>query len=70
MEHSMALTFRTIGIERLRVITDGAGITTLVAGHGCPLRCKYCLNPQCFEQSATAEYTVEELIKEVAIDDL
>ena len=66
----MALTFRTIGIERLRVITDGAGITTLVAGHGCPLRCKYCLNPQCFEQSAAAEYTVEELIKEVAIDDL
>ena len=66
----MALTFRTIGIERLRVITDGAGITTLVAGHGCPLRCKYCLNPQCFEQKATKEYTVEELIQEVAIDDL
>ena len=64
------LTFRTIGIERLRVISDGAGITTLVAGHGCPLRCKYCLNPQCFEQKATKEYTVEELIKEVAIDDL
>ena len=64
------LTFRTIGIERLRVISDGAGITTLVAGHGCPLRCKYCLNPQCFEQKATKEYTVEELIQEVAIDDL
>ena len=66
----MALKFRTIGIERLRVINDGAGITTLVAGHGCPLRCKYCLNPQCFEQDANAEYTVEELIEEVAIDDL
>ncbi|MBR5931707.1 MAG: radical SAM protein [Lachnospiraceae bacterium] len=67
----MGLKFRTIGIERLRVINDGAGITTLVAGHGCPLRCKYCLNPQYFEQPGpVAEYTVEELIREVAIDDL
>ena len=67
----MELKFRTIGIERLRVINDGAGITTLVAGYGCPLRCKYCLNPQCFERSEpVAEYTIEELIKEVAIDDL
>lgn len=29
--------------------TDGRGITTLVAFHGCPLRCAYCLNPQCHE---------------------
>ena len=65
------IKFRTIGIERLRVINDGDGITTLVAGHGCPLRCKYCLNPQCFErQQPVAEYTVEELIRELAIDDL
>ena len=27
--------------------TDGHGITTLVAFHGCPLNCRYCLNPQC-----------------------
>ena len=36
-----------IGISRLRMNTDGHGITTLVAFHGCPLHCKYCLNPQC-----------------------
>ncbi len=35
-----------IGICRHRLATDGEGVTTLVAFHGCPLRCKYCLNPQ------------------------
>ena len=36
-------------ISRLRMGTDGKGITTLVAFMGCPIRCKYCLNPQCHE---------------------
>ena len=36
-----------IGICRHRLATDGEGVTTLVAFHGCPLRCKYCLNEQC-----------------------
>lgn len=36
-----------IGICRHRLAVDGAGVTTLVAFHGCPLRCKYCLNSQC-----------------------
>ena len=35
------------GVSRLRMGTDGNGITTLVAFKGCPLHCKYCLNPQC-----------------------
>ena len=29
--------------------TDGSGITTLVAFMGCPLKCRYCLNPKCHE---------------------
>ena len=29
--------------------TDGSGITTLVAFIGCPLKCRYCLNPKCHE---------------------
>ena len=41
-----------IGISRLRMNTDGHGITTLVAFHGCPLHCKYCLNPQCLNPSS------------------
>lgn len=36
-----------LGIDRLRMGTDGNGITTLVAFYGCPLKCKYCLNPKC-----------------------
>ncbi len=35
-----------IGISRHRIVTDGDGVTTLVAFHGCNLHCKYCLNPQ------------------------
>ncbi len=41
-----------IGISRLRMGTDGHGITTLVAFHGCLLRCKYCLNPTCLDPNA------------------
>lgn len=36
-------------ISRLRMGTDGSGITTLVTFMGCPLRCKYCLNNKCHE---------------------
>lgn len=31
-------------IDKHRISTDGQGVTTLVAFHGCPLRCKYCFN--------------------------
>lgn len=37
------------GISRLRMGTDGCGITTLVTFMGCPLKCKYCLNRKCHE---------------------
>ena len=43
MENGLA---RIIGIARHRLSTDGDGVTTLVAFHGCLLRCRYCLNPQ------------------------
>ena len=33
-------------LSRHRLGSDGAGVTTLAAARGCPLRCKYCLNPQ------------------------
>ena len=34
-------------ISRLRMGTDGEGVTTLVTFVGCPLKCRYCINPQC-----------------------
>lgn len=37
---------KIIGIARHRLSTDGDGVTTLVAFHGCPLCCRYCLSPQ------------------------
>lgn len=36
-------------ISRLRMGTDGKGVTTLVTFMGCPLKCRYCLNPKCHE---------------------
>ena len=60
-----------IAISRHRLSTDGAGVTTLVAFHGCPLRCRYCLNWQCWEpEHIWREVDVEELLSELMIDDL
>ena len=42
----MKLLFPSIGYSRLRMETDGEGVTTLVCAQGCPLRCKYCINPE------------------------
>ncbi len=57
--------------NRHRMATDGEGITTLVAAHGCPLRCKMCLNPQCFDESTAVKHlTADELYNIVKIDDL
>ena len=36
-----------MGVDRLRMGTDGNGITSLVTFYGCPLKCRFCLNPQC-----------------------
>lgn len=60
-----------IGISRHRLGTDGRGITTLVAFHGCPLRCKYCLNKECWEpEDRFKRYTPHSLYNELKIDDL
>ena len=68
---SSELIGRMIGISRHRLAIDGEGVTTLVAFHGCPLRCKYCLNPQSLSKDTQClERTVEELIDEVRIDQL
>jgi pyruvate formate lyase activating enzyme len=60
-----------IGVARHRLAVDGQGVTTLVAFHGCTLRCQYCLNAQCLKPdgfSRTA--TPAELLDEVMIDNL
>ena len=60
-----------ICINRLRMETDGDGVTTLVAAKGCPLRCKYCINADVLsEKIPFHEITPEELFDRVKIDDL
>ncbi len=60
-----------IGISRNRLATDGIGVTTLVAFWGCPLSCRYCLNPQSLEEMAiTRILTTEELYHLVKVDEL
>ena len=60
-----------IGISRHRIGVDGAGVTTLVAFHGCPLSYKYCLNPQALSPKGVwKRFTPEELFHKVKKDDL
>ena len=60
-----------IAINRHRLTTDGEGVTTLVAFHGCPLHCQYCLNTQCLQADGVwCRLTPGELYSEVEIDDL
>ncbi len=62
---------KIIGVSRHRLSTDGEGVTTLVAFHGCPLRCRYCLNPHSLAGGDMfREYTTEELYDTVVIDEL
>lgn len=64
-------TSALIGLSRHRIGVDGVGVTTLVAYHGCPLDCKYCLNPQTLSPKGVwKRFTPEELFHEVRKDDL
>lgn len=60
-----------IAISRHRMQTDGKGVTTLVGFYGCPLRCRFCLNPQSFAPGTkVTHYTPKELYERVKIDQL
>ncbi len=60
-----------ITMDRLRMETDGDGVTTLVAAMGCPLSCKYCINRNLLaEPKRCRNITPEELLKMVRIDNL
>ena len=60
-----------IGINRHRIGMDGEGVTALAAFHGCPLHCRYCLNPRCLDPKAPVRlYTPESLYQALLIDNL
>lgn len=65
------LTAPIYGISRHRILRDGDGVITLVAFSGCPLKCKYCINPQSNTlESAKYNLTAEELYHKVNVDNL
>ena len=59
-----------LGLARLRMGTDGTGVTTLIAGAGCPLRCRWCINEKLLREAPAENVTAAELIGRVEIDDL
>ena len=58
-------------ISRLRMASDGAGVSTLVAFYGCPLQCRYCANWICHDENAERKYyTPENLVNVLSQDDI
>lgn len=63
--------FALFALARHRIATDGEGVTTLAAARGCPLRCKYCLNPLALEAGAPARMVTPAQLYDMArVDDL
>ena len=63
------LKYPLLALSRHRMEVDGEGVTTLVAGAGCPLSCAYCINKSLLRQ-APSFVTAAELYEKVRIDDL
>ncbi len=60
-----------MGIDRLRMGSDGNGITSLVTFYGCPLKCRFCLNPQCHKDLSSITFSKpKEVFDVVATDEL
>lgn len=63
-------------ISRLRMATDGQGVSTLISFYGCPLHCKYCVNESCHEEGRLrdgvprAAYTPGELLEVLRKDEI
>jgi len=67
----MTPTFPMAAMSRLRMATDGDGVTTLVCAWDCPLRCAYCINKFTWDENTKREnLTPEELYDRVKLDSL
>lgn len=61
--------FLILGIDRHRMMTDGKGITSLVALAGCPLSCPYCINRELLRDTGRLEkVSPQKLAEWLAID--
>lgn len=66
-------TLPVFGIKRHRMTSDGTGVSTLVGAYGCPLQCRYCLNPHAWNPETLKKCThmsPEALYEKVKIDAL
>lgn len=71
MTGNMKVQADIAAVSRLRIAVDGEGLTTLVAFMSCPLRCRYCLNPQTLDpDSPHRTFTPEGLYEAVRKDEL
>lgn len=52
-------SFETMGLH------DGPGIRTVIFFQGCPLRCKYCHNPDTWDTGINHEYTIDQIVNKV-----
>lgn len=67
----MEQTAPIITCSRLRMQTDGQGVTTLVCFYGCPLRCHWCINAFSFApDTKRTEMTPQQLFDQVKLDQL
>lgn len=64
-------SMEVIGISRHRIDTDGSGVRTLIAVNGCPLRCKYCINPHSWNGNGKVNnYSAFDLVGFLNVDEL
>ena len=60
--------------DRLRMATDGVGVTTLVGAYGCPLSCRMCINPRTWAPAEAGKgyewVTPEQLYEKAKQDNL
>ena len=65
----MSKDFAVLAINRHRMLTDGRGITSLVALAGCPLSCPYCINQDLLKNTKLLEQiSPTDLVERLAID--
>lgn len=64
------LLYPLLNISRLRMGIDGKGVTTLIAGAGCPLHCRWCINKRLLSEASPVSVSPPELLERVRIDDL
>ncbi len=62
-----APTFPLAFFDRLRMATDGAGVTALIGAYGCPLQCRMCINPQTWHERTDGKPPFERVTPEALL---